>query len=177
MSESMNIYKSSSRRCRAFTTREAIRPIEELGPSACPSLSFTDMQTLSVAASRRFYFRAVATGRNSCSTKPHIVASSQKDTTLWTDNDFSCGTLLLRSCPLLFSKAHQRRLPFFSSDFLNSDFKSNSHLGSSSEDGSYEDEDGPRLKGYGCPLYPEKCWEHCAKLKRDFRRLAEEFCR
>ncbi|XP_037516949.1 uncharacterized protein LOC119393843 [Rhipicephalus sanguineus] len=54
----------------------------------------------------------------------------------------------------------------FSSDFLNSDFKSNSHLGSSSEEGTYGDEDGPRLKGYGCPLYPEKCWEHCAKLKR-----------
>ncbi|KAM7314823.1 uncharacterized protein ISCGN_004607 [Ixodes scapularis] len=53
----------------------------------------------------------------------------------------------------------------FSGDFLNTDFKSNSNLGASSEDSSYDD-DEPRMKGYGCPLYPEKCWDHCAKLKR-----------
>ncbi|XP_065307425.1 uncharacterized protein [Dermacentor albipictus] len=65
---------------------------------------------------------------------------------------------------LFCSAKHIRAGCLFSSDFLNSDFKSN--LDSSSELGSYGDEDEPRLKGYGCPLYPEKCWEHCAKLKR-----------
>ncbi|XP_077564830.1 uncharacterized protein LOC144180334 [Haemaphysalis longicornis] len=68
----------------------------------------------------------------------------------------------------VFSMKHIHAGCLFSSDFLNSDFKSSSNLGSSSEDGGYgdEDDDEPRLKGYGCPLYPEKCWEHCAKLKR-----------
>ncbi|XP_075748909.1 uncharacterized protein LOC142814278 isoform X1 [Rhipicephalus microplus] len=41
-----------------------------------------------------------------------IVASSQKGISLWTDNDFGCGTVLLCSCPPLLSEAHQRRLPF-----------------------------------------------------------------
>ncbi|KAL3201939.1 hypothetical protein MRX96_012209 [Rhipicephalus microplus] len=61
----------------------------------------------------RFHSVVVFRGkRNSCPTRPYIVASSQKGISLWTDNDFGCGTVLLCSCPPLLSQAHQRRLPF-----------------------------------------------------------------
>lgn len=54
----------------------------------------------------------------------------------------------------------------FSGDFLDTDLSSISAFDSTSGEDAYDDDEKPRLRGHGCPLYPEMCWKHCAKLKR-----------